>query len=88
MGIIERKKTMDVYDFLNSANDLSNVVVTIFDCNAMEVVYDSRKTEEGECDPYDMGSLGDYEVESYDLFIDRDGRLCLELNTSIDGEDE
>ena len=77
---------MDVYDFLNLATDLSGVIVTIFDIDSGLEVYDSKKSEEG-FDIYDAGAFHDYEVESYDLFKNNDGNVCLELNISMGGDD-
>lgn len=77
---------MDVYDFLNLATDLSGVIVTIFDCDSESVVFDSTKC--GGCLPIDGASdFHDYEVESYDLFKNNDGNVCLELNISMGGDD-
>jgi len=77
---------MDVYDFLNLATDLSGVIVSIFDCDSQSVVFDSAKG--GECfDISDAGAFHDYEVYSYDLFKNKDGYICLELNISMGGDD-
>ena len=73
---------MDVYVFLNLANDLSGVNVSIFDLDSGKVVFDSSKSDEGFV-LYDAGAFHDYEVESYDLFKDKDGNVCLELNISF-----
>lgn len=75
---------MDVYEFLNNANDLSNVIVTIFDCDSQEVVFNGAESD----DPvFDCGAFHDFDVGSFDIFKDRDGRLCLELNICM-GDDE
>lgn len=79
---------MDVYDFLNLATDLSGAVVTVFDIGSGNVVYDSTKSDAGEFDLFDLGDFGGYEVASYDLFIDRNGRPCLEVNIEVEDEDE
>ena len=78
---------MDVYDFLNLATDLSGAVVTVFDITSGNVVYDSTKSDGGEFSLYDIDEIGSYEVASYDLFIDRDGRPCIEVNIEM-GEDD
>ena len=77
---------MDVYDFLNLATDLFGVVVTIFDLDSESVVFDSKKIWHG-FDLCDAGAFHDYEVESYDIFKDNDGNICLELNISMGGDD-
>ena len=81
---------MDVYDFLNTFNDLCGVVVSIFDCDSEAVVFDSEET-----DSYGAGdiigaiedaNLECYDVESVDLC--REGnRVRLEINISM-GEEE
>lgn len=77
---------MDVYDFLNLATDLAGVIVSIFDCDSESVVFDSAKGGEY-FDIDDAGAFHDYEVESYDLFKNNDGNVCLELNISMGGDD-
>lgn len=77
---------MDVYDFLNLATDLSGVIVSIFDCDSESVVFDSAKGGTF-FDIDDAGDFHDYEVESYDLFKNDDGNVCLELNISMGGDD-
>lgn len=77
---------MHVYDFLNLATDLSGVIVTIFDCDSESVVFDSAKGS-GCFDIDDAGAFHDYEVDSYDLFKNNDGNVCLELNISMGGDE-
>ena len=79
---------MDVYDFLNLATNLSGAVVTVFDITSGNVVYDSTKSAGKIFDLYDLNEIGSYEVESYDLFIDRDGSLCIEVNIEMDEDDD
>ena len=79
---------MDVYDFLNLATDLSGAVVTVFDIVSGNVVYDSKESDGGEFSLNDLDDLGGYEVASYDLFIDRNGLPCLEVNIEIEDEDD
>ena len=77
-----------VYWFLSMATDLSNCRVTIWDCESEEVVFDSEK-----CDCYDIAlevdeaGFGDYEIDSYDIWAD-DGKVHLEINISIEEDDE
>ena len=79
---------MNVYDFLNLATDLNYAVVTVFDIASGNVVYDSTKSDGGEFSLYDLDEIGSYEVASYDLFIDLNGRPCIEVNISIEEENE
>ena len=83
---------MDVYDFLNTFNDLCGVVVSIFDCDSETVVFDSTET-----DSYGAGdilnaiedvNLECFDVSSADVFIDA-GKIHIEINISMgDEEDE
>ena len=83
---------MDVYDFISLATDLSGVIVSIYDMEHGEVVYESkygcdilRDIEEQTLSEDDILS---YEVESYDLFKNKDGEVCLELNISIEDDED
>ena len=70
-----------VYWFLNSANALDDCRVTIFDCAAEDVVWDSN-----DYDGYDIASevdyqgFGDYDICSYDLWVDSENVVHLEIN--------
>ena len=80
---------MTVMDFLENANDLSNVRVRLFDCNTESIVFDSINCE----DPYDpvgeiyMSPYDECEVGSYDLYL-HDGVINLELNIDYEPEEE
>lgn len=77
-----------VYWLLSMATDLSGCRVTIFDCESEEVVWDSNN-----CDGYDLAlevdyaGYGDYEIESYDIWVDTYGKVHLEINISIEEDD-
>ena len=74
-----------VYWFLSNANDLSGCRVTIWDCESEEVVFDSNN-----CDGWDIAmevdsaGLGDYEIDSYDIWVNGEGKVHLEINISIE----
>lgn len=80
---------MTVMDFLEIANDLSNIRVRIFDCNSEKIVFDSIDCE----DPYDplgeiyMSRYAYDEVGSYDLYL-HDGVINLELNIDHEPDEE
>lgn len=79
---------MDVYDYLNNINDLSNIIVSIFDCDSEEVVLN---TSDEETDSYPLeaveeAGLDGYDVESVDIFLDG-GKIHIEINISM-GEPE
>ena len=83
---------MDVYDFLNTFNDLCGCIVTIFDCDSDGTIFDSRAADcYGTADivgAIEEAALDGYDVESADIFTD-DGKIHLELNISTgDDEDE
>lgn len=78
-----------VYWFLSMATDLFMCRVTIWDCESETVVWDSNN-----CDGYDYAlevdaaGFGDYEIESYDIWTNKDdSNVYLEINISIE-EDE
>ena len=76
-----------VYWFLNTVNDLSNCIVTIFDCESGMTVWYSENYDD--CDiPFevDFAGYGDYEIASIDIW-NQDGKTHMEINISIE-EDE
>lgn len=76
---------MDIYTFLNLANDLSWVAVSVFDCNSTNVVFNAQRGDDVVLDIAEKG-LDGYEVESFDIFLDENDMLCLELNISMDDD--
>lgn len=76
---------MDIYNFLNLANDLSWVAVSVFDCDSTNVVFNAQRGDDVVFDIMEKG-LDGYEVESFDLSLDKNNKLCLELNISM-GDD-
>lgn len=82
---------MSVEEFLELSTDLSGVVVSVFDCYSETVVYigelDREPIRDIEEEAEDAGAILCSEVESYDLFKDKDGQIHLELNISLETED-
>ena len=81
---------MDVYDFLNTFTDLSAVVLSIFDCGSEQVVWNSSEDMD-EIDAVAALQISDYamyEVQSVDLFKNRDGLIQMEINIDMGGEDD
>lgn len=82
---------MDVYDFLNTFTELCGCIVTIFDCDSEEIVFDSRA---GDCygtadiiGAIEEADLDGYDVSSADVFID-DGKIHIEINISMGDEED
>lgn len=75
--------------FLFTVNDLSNCIVTIFDCESGMVVWYSDNYDE--CDvayEVSISGFGDYEMESCDIWTNKDdNKVHIEINISIE-EDE
>ena len=78
---------MDAYTFLNLANDLSWVAVSVFDCDSEQTVYSGLRGADF-MDAIEERDLDSYEVESFDIFLDANDALCLELNISMGENDE
>lgn len=82
---------MTIYDFIETVNEGSDIIYTLFDCNTEEVV--SIDTEESENaiefsrDDLLYSDYADYEIGSMDMWIDK-GRIHIEFNIEIDEEDE
>lgn len=78
-----------VYWFLSMATDLSGCRVQIFDLNKGVVVWDSMNHPDDDIVmEIDFSGFGDYEIESYDIYMDRSGMPCLDLNIDVEEEDE
>ena len=73
---------------LNTACSLDGCRVTIFDCTREDVVWDSNNY-----DGFDIAQevsfqgFGEYDVCSYDLWLDKDNKIHLEINIEME-EDE
>lgn len=78
-----------VYWFLSMATDLSGCRVQIFDLNKGVVVWDSMEHPDDDIVmEVDFSGFSDYEIESYDLYMDKSGMPCLDLNIDVEEEDE
>lgn len=77
-----------VYWLVNlECNDLCNCHVTIFDCNSETVVWDSKDHDDyNVAQEVSYSDFADYEVLSFDLYLDKNNKICLELNIEIDDE--
>lgn len=82
---------MTIYEFLETVNEGSDVVCTLFDCNTEEVAMVSTDESEfaTELSREDLlcSVYADCEIGSMDMWIDN-GRIHIEFNVVIDEEDE
>lgn len=82
---------MTIYEFIESINEGSDVIYTLFDFNTEDVV--SMATDESENavefnrDDLLYSEYADYEICSTDMWIDK-GRIHIEFNIAIDEEGE
>ena len=82
---------MTIYDFLETVNEGTEIVCTLFDCNLQDVI--SVATDESlnaiELSREDLlySEYADYEISSMDMWIDK-GRIHIEFNIEIDEEEE
>lgn len=82
---------MTIYEFLETVNEGSDIVCTLFDCNTEEIVVIS--TEESEFvtelsrDDLLYSRYADCEIGSMDMWVDK-GRIHIEFNVELDEEDE
>lgn len=80
---------MTIYDVIESINEGSDVIYTLFDCNTEEVV--SMDTDEAENatefnrDDLLYSEYADYEIGSMDMWIDK-GRIHIEFNIEVEEE--
>ena len=81
---------MNIYEFIESINEGSDVIYTLFDCNKEDVV--SMDTDEAENatefnrDDLLYSEYADYEIGSTDMWIDK-GRIHVEFNIEIEEEE-
>lgn len=80
---------MTVRDMLEMCNDTSGICIRIFDCISEKAIFDADNL-----DTYDdavseviFSDMADYEVLSYDLYVQH-GVINLELNIDYEPEDE
>lgn len=70
-----------VYWFLNTATSLEGCKITIFDCAEEEVVWDSSNYDGYDiAQEVDYQGFGDYDICSYDIWVDGDGMAHIEIN--------
>lgn len=78
-----------VYWFLNLATDLSCCRVAIYDFRTETVVWSSKNYDGFDiAQEVDYHGFGNYDVESFDVYTDIDGSLCIEINIETEEDDE
>lgn len=81
---------MTIYEFIESINEGSDVIYTLFDCNTEDVV--SMDTDEFENitefsrDDLLYSKYADYEIGSVDMWVNN-GRIRIEFNIEVDYEE-
>ena len=82
---------MTIYEFLETVNEGSDIVCTLFDCNTEEVVMipieESEFATELSRDDLLCSAYADCEIGSMDMWVDK-GRIHIEFNVELDVEDE
>lgn len=66
-------------------NNLSECRVKIFNCNSGKIVWDSNDHDNyNVAQEVQYSDYGDYEVLSFDLYLDENKVICLEINIEVD----
>ncbi len=82
---------MTIYEFIESINEGSDVIYTLFDCNTEDVVSmdtdDMDNATEFNRDELLYSEYADYEIGSTDMWIAK-GSIHIEFNIEIDEEEE
>lgn len=82
---------MTIYDFIETVNEGSDIIYTLFDCNTEEVVFMATDEAENTCefnrDDLMYSEYADYEIGSMDMWIKND-QIHIEFNIEVDEEDE
>ena len=74
--------------FLWKASSLDECRVTIFDCASEEIVWDSNNYDGFDISQeVDYQGFGNYDLCGYDLWVDGDNKIHLEINIEMDEED-
>ena len=80
---------MTIYEFMETINDDSNVIYTLFDCNTEDVIFMATDEAENTCefsrDDLLFSDYADYEIGSMDMWVDK-GRIHIEFNIEIEEE--
>lgn len=82
---------MTIYDFIETVNEGSDVIYTLFDCNTEDIVFMATDEAENTCefnrDDLLFSEYADYVICSVDMWIDK-GRIHIEFNIEVEEEEE
>ena len=73
---------MDIYEFRNAITDDFCVKYRVHDCRTGKIIFETNDENDAEICLYN-----DYDIGSFDLYIDRDGKIVVEFNIETE-EDE
>ena len=80
---------MTIYDFIETVNEGSDVIYTLFDCNREDLVPIITDDDESETefnrDDLLYSEYADYEIGSVDMWI-TNGRIHVEFNIEVEEE--
>lgn len=84
---------MTIYDFIETLNEGSDVVYTLFNLNTEEVVFMATDEADSTCefnrDDLLYSECSDYEICSMDMWIDKEQNIIhIEFNIEIEEEEE
>jgi hypothetical protein len=83
---------MTIYEFLETVNDNSNIVFTLFDCNSGKLVFVATEEAENALDlSHDdllYSDYTDYEIGSMDMWVNDAGQIHIEFNIEVEEEEE
>ena len=82
---------MTICEFIETVNEGSDVIYTLFDCNTEDVIFMATDEAENTCefnrDDLLYSEYADYEIGSMDMWIDK-GRIHIEFNVEVEEENE
>jgi hypothetical protein len=82
---------MTIYEFIETVNEGSDVIYTLFDCKTENVVFMATEEAENTCefnrDDLLYSEYADYEIGSVDMWA-KNGIIHIEFNIEIEEEDD
>jgi hypothetical protein len=82
---------MTIYEFIETVNEGSDIIYTLFDYNTEEVIFMATDEAENTCefnrDDLLYSEYSDYEIGSMDMWIDK-GRIHIEFNIEVEENEE